>query len=256
LNSQLYVNAEDLKDARVIWNYQILNEPVMRNADAVILLGSFDLCTAKVAAGLILSDFSDTLIICGSDSGRGYEILNGLARGRTSAEILAEEVEKYGVDYELVKQTNNTGEDIVFSYNLLKSRGKRTDRIIGVHMPSAERRDKAAFEKQWPSLEKAVMVSPRLSMEEYQHVGYMGLYTWQHFIEDLLGDFQRTFVFSRPEFGFQVPQAELPPQDVLCRYQRLVSRGFTGSLLVKNDGDIYPVGDFFAGELRENRKGK
>ncbi len=237
-------NAKDIENARLVWNYQILNEPVMRNADAVVLLGSFDLCTAKVAAGLILADFSDTLIVCGCDCGRNYDILNSAVKGSNSAELLGKEVEKYGVSYELVKQTRNTGEDIVFSYNLLKSKGKQTDRIIGVHMPSAERRDKATFEKQWPSLKKIVMVSPRLSMEDYQKQGYMGLYTWQRFIEDLLGDFQRTFVFSKSEFAFQVPQPEKPPQDVLCSYQRLVDRGFVGSLLKRKDGEFYSVVDF------------
>ncbi len=246
MNKQLEINNEDIKNARLIWNYQILNEPVIRNADAVILLGSFDLCTAKVAAGLILSDFSDTLIICGSKGGRNYEILNGEARGRTNAQILAEEVERYDVEYELLEETKNTGDNIVLSYDLLKREGKGTNLIIGVHIPSAERRDKAVFEKQWPFLQKIVMVSPQMTMDEYQRKGYLGLYTWQHFIEDLLGDFQRTFVFSRPEFGFQVPQAEMPPPEVLRSYQRLVGRGFISSLLRKTDGEVYSVKDFFA----------
>ncbi len=245
LSKPLEVSSEDIENARLVWNYQILNEPIMRDADAVILLGSFDLCTAKVAAGLILAGFSDTLIICGSRGGRNYEILTEKAKGRTDAEILAEEVEKYHVGFECLEETKNTGDDIVSSYNLLRRKGKGTGRIIGVHMPSAERRDKAVFQKQWPLLQKIVMVSPRMTMELYRQNAYMGLYTWQHFIEDLLGDFQRTFVFSRPEFAFQVPQIEMPPPEVLNSFRRLVDRGFTGSLLRKADGEVYSVSDFF-----------
>ena len=238
------ISMDDIKYALPLWDYEILNEPVERNADAIVLLGSFDLYTAKVAAGLVLSDFSDTLIICGGATGRNYELLTKPYRGITLAEILAKEVDNYGVKYELLKETKNTGDDIKSACNLLKSQKKKTQYVIGVHMPSSERRDKAVFQKQWIGLEKVFMVSPKMAMEEYKEKGYMGLFTWKHFIEDLMGDFQRTFIYSRPEFGFQVPQTKMPPKKVLDSYQQLLERGFTSLLVRKKNNEFYSVEDF------------
>ena len=242
--SENNISRINIERAQILWNYEVLNEPVRRNADAIVLLGSFDLYTARVAAGLVLSGFSDTLIICGGKDGWNCELLKSKDKGLSMAEILAKEVDKYNIEYELLKETKNTGEEIKSAYNLLKNRNNKSKYVIGVHMPSSERRDKATFQKQCPKLENVIMVSPRMTIEEYQQKGYMGLFPWRNFIEDLMGGFQRTFIYSRPEFGFQVPQTQMPEKSVLESYQHLLENGFTRSLVRKKNGEIYSVEDF------------
>lgn len=247
MEGKINVLESDKKLTRIIWDYNQLNEPVERNADAIFLMGSIDLLPAKIAAGLALADFSKILVISGGANGRNYDRLKGefQSSGLTEAEMLAKSIDKYGVGYILEKESQNSGQNVLFSHNILANRGIFAKYVIGVHMPSSERRDKATISKQWPGIERVVMASPKLSMEEYQELGYQGSLDWQHFIEDMLGDFQRTFIFPRPEFGFMTPQSDMPETDVLITYELLVGRGYTSSLVRnKSTGNPYSIEDF------------
>jgi uncharacterized SAM-binding protein YcdF (DUF218 family) len=118
----------------------------------------------------------------------------------------------------------NSGENVRFSYELLKRMGKIPRKIILAQKPTMERRAFATFRKTWPEEKYELMVtSPPYSYEEY--VG--PIIDRETMINIMVGDLQRIKLY--PEMGFQIPQ-EIPAK-VWDAYEKLVAAGFDKHLV-------------------------
>ncbi len=144
-----YHNLMDIrKNAKIIWGYMRYEQPLSK-ADVIIGLGSTDIRTAEWCAQLYADKLAPKVLFTG-------------ARGRITREVFAEnEADMYhdravalGVPSDaILKETKatNTGENIQFSFELLKQRGINPHSIIIVTKPYMLRRAYATFMKQWPS---------------------------------------------------------------------------------------------------------
>jgi uncharacterized SAM-binding protein YcdF (DUF218 family) len=124
----------------------------------------------------------------------------------------------------LENESVNSGENVRFSYELLKRMGEIPRKIILAQKPTMERRAYATFRNYWPEEEYELMVtSPPFSYEEY--VG--SIVDRETMIHIMVGDLQRIKLY--PAMGFQIPQ-EIPDA-VWGAYEKLVAAGFDKHLV-------------------------
>jgi len=148
---------------------------------------------------------------------------------KTEAEKFAEIAWSMGVPEDKVlleTRSTNTGENIIFSRELICSKGIKLSSIIAVNKPYMERRSYAAIKKQW-DIEKVMVTSPQIDFEEYLKTYCDGEITREEVISIMVGDLQRIKIYA--EKGFQIYQ-EIP-EDVQRAYDKLVEYGFTGHLI-------------------------
>lgn len=209
--------------AKIIWNYHHMNH-TLTCADCIFVLGSHDTRVAKRGAELYLSGLAPFMIISG-----GLGKITKNLWNKTEAEKFAEIAWSMGVPKEKVLlETNstNTGENIIFSKELINNRGLKINSIIAVHKPYMERRCFAAIKKLW-SIEKVMVTSPQINFEEYMKTYCEGEITREEIISIMVGDLQRIKIYAQK--GFQVYQDI--PQEVWRAYDKLVEAGFTRHLI-------------------------
>ena len=119
-------------------------------------------------------------------------------------------------------QSTNTGENIMFTQQLLKAKGLELQHFIVVQKPYMERRSYATFKKHWPDKDLLV-TSPQIPFEEYANEEI----PLEKVINIMAGDLQRIKFY--PAKGFQIHQ-EIPLQ-VWDAYERLVALGFDQHLM-------------------------
>jgi len=133
-----------------------------------------------------------------------------MARGVPSEAILIE------------NKSTNTGENILFTRQLLQEKNVESESFILVQKPYMERRSLATFKKQWPE-KKLLVTSPQLSFEEYCNDEI----PVERVINIMVGDLQRIKLY--PAMGFQVYQDI--PADIWLAYEKLVALGFNKHLV-------------------------
>ena len=211
-----------LKDARVLWNYMKLNQPLQR-ADCLLVMGSHDLRVAEYGAQLCLDGWA-SLMVCSGGLGNLTRSLWEEPEARKFAQIASQ----MGVPTEKIlieEESTNTGENIILSRQLLQSNSIDPASILLVHKPYMERRALGTFQKLWPG-KQAQVTSPPLSMEEYPN----DVICMEEMINIMVGDFQRILIYS--QYGFQTTQPVT--EDSLMSFQSLVQYGFNKHL-IKND---------------------
>src|SRR5262245_17053766 len=207
--------------AKTLWDYHHLNHE-LEKSEIILALGSQDLRVAEYAAELYLQGWAPRLL-CSGKAGT-------FTRDRftkSEAEIFAEIALQKGVPGEAIlieAESINTGENLIFSRNLLLARRFDPKNIILVHKPYMERRSYATFMKVWPG-KRVIVTSPPLSFTEYPSSDL----PLDHVINIMVGDLQRIRVY--PEKGFQIEQEV--PHDVWQACEELVSLGFTKHLIKK-----------------------
>lgn len=217
------MNVEIEHYAKTIWDYHHMNH-ALTCADCIFVLGSHDTRVAKRGAELYLMGLAPFILISG---GLG-KITKDFWR-KSEAEKFAEIVEGMGVPQEKVlleTQSTNTGENIIFSRDLIVSKGLEVNSIIAVNKPYMERRSYAAIKKQWNVVE-IMVTSPQIEFDEYFEAYNEGDITCEEIISVMVGDLQRIKIYA--EKGFQVHQDI--PQDVWSAYDKLVGFGFTSHLI-------------------------
>lgn len=208
-----------LRAARIVWDYHHMNHK-LEKADCIIVLGSHDTRVAERGAELFLKGFSPVIVFSG--------YLGALTREsweRPEAEVFAEIAVNMGVPQEKIlieNKSTNTGENFIFSKNLLQEKGLKPEKIIAVQKPYMERRTYATCKKIWPEPE-VMVTSPIYSFEEYPNEEI----SVDKVINIMIGDLQRIMVY--PAMGFQIPQ-EIPAA-VQEAYTYLVNAGYTARLL-------------------------
>ena len=213
------ISPEDKQLARILWDYHHVNHK-LEKADCILVLGSHDLRVADRGAELYLQGFAPVLIFSGG--------LGNFTQGHwdePEADKFAKIAVSHGVPEEAIlieNKSTNTGENIRFTKELLKSKGLDPESFIVVQKPYMERRSFATFKKNWP--EKNLMVtSPQISFEDYPTEEI----PIEKVIHILVGDLQR--IKEYPEMGFQTFQ-EIPAE-VWEAYENLVERGYKDHMM-------------------------
>ena len=123
-------------------------------------------------------------------------------------------------------RSTNTGENILFTKQLLAEGKIDPAKLILVQKPYMERRSFATFRQLWP--EKDVIVtSPQVSFSEYLEDYTNKELSSDDVISIMVGDLQRIRLY--PENGFQIRQDI--PEDVWSAYEELVKAGYDRSLI-------------------------
>ncbi len=207
--------------AKKLWHYHLLNHSIIP-ADCILALGSNDIRVAERAAELFLNGYAPIVVFSGG--------LGNFTKGNwqtAEADTFAKIARNMGVPHHKIfteNRSTNTGENIVFSYNLLKKHQMLPASMILVQKPFMERRTFATFKKQWPDPTTMFTVtSPQISFENYTNDSI----TETHLINAMIGDLQRIKVY--PEKGFQVYQ-EIP-DEVWQAMNALITLGYDQHLI-------------------------
>jgi len=205
--------------AKKLWDYHHTNH-IITKADCILVLGSHDLRVAERGAELYLKGYAPLLIFSG---GLGNFTL-GMWDEKEADKFAAIAV-KMGVpekDILVENMSTNTGENIVFTQQLLAAKGINPASFIVVQKPYMERRSYATFKRHWP--DKTLMVtSPQISFEDYPNEEI----PFERVINIMVGDLQR--IKEYPAKGFQIYQ-EIPA-DVWDAFNQLVAAGYNKHLM-------------------------
>lgn len=209
--------------AEILWRYHQLNHSI-GSADAILVLCSHDRLVAERGAELLLEGRAPVLVFSG-----GLGAITKQLWREPEADQFAAIAIAIGVPAERVvveNRSTNTGENILFTRQLLEARNIHADTFIVVQKPYMERRSYATFRKLWPEKEVRV-TSPRVSFEEYLRRYSNAALSPDDVVGIMVGDLQRIRVY--PSRGFQIEQ-EIP-DDVARAYEALVAAGYDRHLL-------------------------
>lgn len=203
------------KNAKIIWDYMLMHHD-LKKVDVIFALGSNDTRVAERAAELYALGYAP-YVICAGGFGKRTMF------DKPEAEIFADILIKNGVPKDKIiieNKSTNTGENILFTQNLLKEKGFDFKSFILVQKPYMERRTYTTCKKQWPEID-IVVTSPEVSFEEYHKEKDQDFKN--RFIDVMVGDLQR--IKEYPKLGFQIEQDI--PDEVWDAYEKLVELGFT-----------------------------
>jgi uncharacterized SAM-binding protein YcdF (DUF218 family) len=206
------------KLALTLWDYHQLNHSITK-ADAILVLCSHDLRVAQRGAELFLDGWAPLLIFSG-----GLGVITRHMWSEPEAELFARIAQDMGVPAQQIlieNRSSNTGENVLFTKQLLEQKQLDVERFIVVQKPYMERRSFATFKKVWP--QKDILVtSPEDSFDVYLSQYTNPALTPDDVINIMVGDLQRIKLY--PEKGFQIPQPI--PEEVWAAYEALVQAGY------------------------------
>jgi uncharacterized SAM-binding protein YcdF (DUF218 family) len=205
--------------AQKLWDYHLMHHQLVPS-DCILVLGSHDTRVGVRGAELYLRGYAPLLVFSG-----GLGRLTKEMWKESEADLFARIAMNMGVPKEAIlveNRSTNTGENILFTQQLLQSRGFDPKSFIVVQKPYMERRSYATFKKHWPTKDLTV-TSPQIPFEHYP----TNEISLEKVISIMVGDLQRIKVY--PEKGFQIYQ-EIP-KDVWDAYEQLVHLGFDQHLI-------------------------
>lgn len=213
------ITLETILLSKLLWDYHHMkHEP--EKADCILVLGSHDLRVAERGAELWLQGWAPLLIFSGG--------LGNFTRGiweESEADQFARIAVEKGVPRESIyveNKSTNTGENILFTRQLLQTKNIDPASFIVVQKPYMERRSYATFKKHWPD-KKMVVTSPQISFDDYPNTEIQ----LERVINIMVGDLQRIKMY--PEKGFQIHQ-EIP-EKIWKAYERLIELGYNHHLI-------------------------
>ncbi|MES3018118.1 MAG: YdcF family protein [Bacteroidota bacterium] len=213
------ITNEDKLLAKQLWDYHHVNH-TLQKSDCILVLGSHDTRVADRGAELYLQRFAPVLIFSGG--------LGNFTEGlwdEAEADKFAKIAISLGVPPESIlieNKSTNTGENIMFTRQLLLEKGLDPQSFIVVQKPYMERRSFATFKKHWPD-KTLYVTSPQISFEDYPTEEI----SLEKVIHIMIGDLQR--IKEYPEKGYQIFQ-EIP-DEIWEAFKRLVERGYTEHLM-------------------------
>lgn len=229
--SQVHINAhyslfslpmitkENITFAQKLWDYHHVNN-TLEKSDCILVLGSHDVRVAERGAELYLQGWAPLLIFSG-----GLGRLTEDMWTETEADKFAKIALEKGVPKEAIlieNRSTNTGENILFTQQLLKQQHLDPQSFIVVQKPYMERRSYATFKKHWP--DKILYVtSPQIAFLHYP----TNEITLEKVIHIMVGDLQRIKLYA--EKGFQIYQPI--PEDTWQAFEQLVEAGFDHQLI-------------------------
>jgi len=215
------ISNETFQLAKKLWDYHHMHH-ALEKADCVLALGSHDLRVAERAAQLYLEGWAPILIFSGGLGNFTKEMWTETEADQFASIAISMGVPEASILIE--NRSTNTGENILFTQQLLFEKGLDPKSFIVVQKPYMERRSFATFKQHWPD-KKLVVTSPQISFEDYPTEEI----PLERVINIMAGDLQRIKFY--PEKGFQVYQ-EIPA-DIWQAFQQLVASGFDNHLMKK-----------------------
>ena len=211
-----------LEPLQVLWDYLRLGT-APEKADCIVGFGNFNTDIALRAAELYHQGYAPRILFTGG-LGRNTEGLLPEPEAVRFARVAVEA----GVppqDILMEDRSTNTAENILFTRQLLASKGLPHGRILGVHQPFMERRIAAAMGVYWPQTHFMV-TSPQVTIPAYLARAREQGVTEEASISVIVGDFQRMELYAQK--GYQLPQHI--PEEAWQAFHRLVSLGYDKQL--------------------------
>ena len=210
--------------AQTIWDYHNIRQNLDK-ADLIFVLCSNDIRVAEYACDLFLDGWAPYILFSG-----GLAHQNDILKTSWNipeADKFTEIAIQKGIPKDKIITENkatNTGENFLFSYELLKQKGIDYRRIILVQKPFMLRRTYATFAKQWPGKKvDIILTSPPIGLQDYPNETI----TKEALINTMVGDLQRIKIY--PEKGFQIHQDI--PSDIWSAFEELVKSGYMKHLI-------------------------
>ncbi|MEG0333145.1 MAG: YdcF family protein [Akkermansia sp.] len=203
----------------ILWEYHHVNHQ-LAPADIIFVLGSNDPRIAEYAAELYHKQLAPIILFSGG-SGRFTD-----RWAQSEADIFANIAKSCGVPNQAIlieNKSTNTGENILFSRNILTSLGYPQNlRLLALQKPYMERRTFATLRAQWTEAQ-VIVSSPPFSFDNY----LTDILTYKLVVSAIVGDFQR--IIEYPKQGFAIEQPI--PDNTQIAFQTLIERGFISQLL-------------------------
>lgn len=212
------ITKEVLIEAKKLWDYHHLNH-TPAPSDCILVLGSHDERVADRGAELYMQGLAPILIFSGGLGNLTRDIWTDPEADRFARIALDKGVPAEAIFIE--NRSTNTGENILFTQQLLKEKNLDPQTFLLVQKPYMERRSYATFAKHWPE-KKLIVTSPQVSFEDYPSAEI----SMETVINMMVGDLQRIRIY--PDKGFQIFQ-EIPA-GVWKAYEHLVEWGFNKHL--------------------------
>ncbi|WP_333737265.1 YdcF family protein [Streptomyces sp. IBSBF 2806] len=213
------ISKQSWADARRLWDFQHMQH-VPRPCSVVVGLGSHDLGVADTSAALYHRGMAPLIVFTGATSRTTQKLMP-----RGEAVHYSERAFELGVPESAVlvePRARNTGQNIMYSKELLEATGLAVSSVLLVSKPYEERRAYATARKLWPEVE-IVSASTPMSFGEY-----VASIADPHLVIDMLvGSLQRLLIY--PQHGFMISMPM--PDDVMAAYERLCNAGFVSRLL-------------------------
>lgn len=213
------ISADVLSLAQQLWDYHHMQHQ-LEKADCILALGSHDLRVADRAAELYLQGWAPLVIMSGGLGNLTQNMWTESEADQFAAIAIRKGVPEKAVLVE--NKSTNTGENIVFTQQLLQQNGLNPQKFIVVQKPYMERRSYATFKKHWP-YKDLIVTSPQINFTDYPNDEI----PLERVINIMVGDLQR--IKEYPAKGFQVYQ-EIPAQ-VWNAFEKLVEVGFNKHLI-------------------------
>jgi uncharacterized SAM-binding protein YcdF (DUF218 family) len=213
------ITPEVITLAQQLWDYHHMNHQPAK-ADCILALGSHDLRVADRAAELYLQGWAPLVIMSGGLGNFTRDMWTETEADQFAAIAIQKGVPAAAVLIE--NRSTNTGENILFTQQLLKLKGLDPHNFIVVQKPYMERRSYATFKKHWPD-KNLLVTSPQIPFDEYATEEI----PLERVINIMIGDLQRIQLY--PAKGFQIYQ-EIPAE-VWDAYEQLVALGFDKHLV-------------------------
>ncbi len=204
--------------AQILWNYHHMNQQ-LEKADCILVMGSNDVRVAEWAVQLYKLGWAPLMVFSGHKGNLTHDWET------SEATVFAEAARVMGVPESVLMveaESTNTGENIIFTQQLLAEHAIYPKRIILVHKPYMERRAFATAIKQWSEIDY-VVTSPNIPYNEYPNATIPK----DIVINQMVADMQRIIIY--PALGFQTRQHI--PRAVHEAYDELIRRGFTKRLV-------------------------
>ena len=202
---------------QVLWDYMLVGHE-LHPVDCIFVLCSHDIRVADYAIRLFKTCYAPYLIFSGGVIQQNAAL--NVYWDTTEAEYFARRAVAAGIasDHVLIEdRSTNTGENFVFTRQLLEERAHTFQSFVMVQKPYMERRVLATALKLWPDAD-FIVTSPPISCADY----LKGQLPRDAVIQHIVGDFQRIRVYG--DKGFQAPQAI--PMEVWNAFEELCALGY------------------------------
>ena len=213
------ITSEVLSLGKQLWDYHHMQHQLAKS-DCILALGSHDLRVADRVAELYLEGWAPLVIMSGGLGNFTQDLWT-----ESEADKFAAIAIQKGVPADVIlieNKSTNTGENILFTQQLLNQKGLDPQNFIVVQKPYMERRSFATFKKHWPG-KNLLVTSPQISFDEYP----TDEIPLERVINIMIGDLQRIRFY--PAKGFQIYQHI--PDEIWNAYERLVQLGFDKHLM-------------------------
>ena len=209
--------------AEHVWRYHQLNHQ-LTSADVILVLCSHDKAVAERGAQLFLEGWAPLLIFSGGLGSITSRLWHEPEADQFAAIAIGMGVPQASILIE--NNSTNTGQNVLFTKQLLAEKHLDPRIFILVQKPYMERRSYATFRKLWPEKE-VVVTSPQVSLDEYLRRYSNRALSSDDVVSIMVGDLQRIRLY--PDRGFQIPQDI--PNEVWEAFEELVAAGYYKHLI-------------------------